>query len=35
MQRDPRFASLVQEIGLSEYWKRQGVFPDFLTESGA
>jgi DNA-binding winged helix-turn-helix (wHTH) protein/tetratricopeptide (TPR) repeat protein len=31
MQQDPRFLPLMAEMGLSEYWKRRGVVPDFLS----
>lgn len=30
MQRDPRFMPLMAQIGLTDYWKRKGVSPDFL-----
>ena len=30
MRKDPRFAPLCDEIGLTEYWRRRGVKPDFM-----
>ena len=30
MQRDPRFMPLMQQIGLTDYWDKRGVTPDFL-----
>lgn len=30
MQRDPRFLPLMKDIGLTDYWNRRGVAPDFL-----
>ena len=30
MQRDPRFLPLMDAMGLSEYWDRRGILPDFL-----
>lgn len=30
MHRDPRFLPLMDAIGLSEYWDRRGILPDFL-----
>jgi DNA-binding winged helix-turn-helix (wHTH) protein len=30
MRADPRFAPLVQQIGLAGYWKQAGVIPDYL-----
>lgn len=33
MRADPRFLSLCDEVGLTEYWRRRGVRPDYqLTE---
>ena len=29
MQRDPRFARLIEEMGFTRYWKDAGVVPDF------
>ena len=31
MQQDPRFAILVERMGLRDYWTRRGIGPDFLT----
>lgn len=33
MQRDPRFLPLMKEIGLTDYWDRRGVRPDFLVDA--
>ena len=30
MQQDPRFAILVERMGLRDYWTRRGIGPDFL-----
>lgn len=30
MQRDPRFLPLMQGMGLTDYWARRGIQPDFL-----
>jgi DNA-binding winged helix-turn-helix (wHTH) protein/tetratricopeptide (TPR) repeat protein len=30
MQKDPRFLPLMEQMGLTDYWKRRGVVPDFL-----
>ncbi|QPC99749.1 tetratricopeptide repeat protein [Qipengyuania soli] len=30
MQQDPRFMSLMQEIGMTDYWDKRGIGPDFL-----
>lgn len=30
MQTDPRFMPLMEQIGMTAYWKRAGVVPDFL-----
>ena len=30
MRRDPRFLPLMHEMGLTEYWARRGIRPDFL-----
>ena len=30
MQRDNRFMPLMEAMGLSEYWDRRGILPDFL-----
>lgn len=35
MQRDPRFMPLMQEMGLTDYWRRRGVQPDFLLTPSA
>jgi hypothetical protein len=32
MQRDPRFLPLMKAMGLSDYWDRRGVLPDFLAQ---
>ena len=29
MRRDPRFAGLMREFGLLDYWRRSGRWPDF------
>ncbi len=29
MRADSRFSRLVEEMGLSAYWKRRGILPDF------
>jgi hypothetical protein len=31
MRADPRFGPLCDGIGLTEYWRRRGVRPDYLT----
>lgn len=33
MQKDERFAPLLTEMGLTTYWRRRGVVPDFLRAS--
>lgn len=33
MQRDPRFPPLMEAMGLSEYWDRRGILPDFLVSA--
>jgi DNA-binding winged helix-turn-helix (wHTH) protein/Flp pilus assembly protein TadD len=33
MQADPRFMTLCQGIGLTEFWRRRGTRPDFLIRS--
>jgi hypothetical protein len=30
MQKDSRFLPLMEQMGLTDYWKRRGVVPDFL-----
>jgi tetratricopeptide (TPR) repeat protein len=30
MRRDPRFAGLVEQVGLVDYWRKAGVTPDYL-----
>jgi tetratricopeptide (TPR) repeat protein len=35
MRRDPRFSALTRDIGLTEYWRRRGVVPDFLATASA
>ncbi|MDR7103317.1 hypothetical protein [Croceicoccus sp. BE223] len=30
MQHDPRFVTLLEEVGLADYWARRGVTPDFI-----
>jgi hypothetical protein len=30
MQRDPRFQPLMNRMGLTNYWDRRGIVPDFL-----
>lgn len=32
MQHDPRFLPLMQAMGLSDYWEKRDVLPDFLVE---
>lgn len=32
MRADPRFQTLVEGIGLADYWKARGVTPDYLRE---
>ena len=34
MRADPRFMTLVTDMGLTQYWDRMGVTPDFLVGSG-
>lgn len=29
MRADPRFVGLVEDMGLSEYWRRSGAAPDY------
>jgi DNA-binding winged helix-turn-helix (wHTH) protein/tetratricopeptide (TPR) repeat protein len=31
MQRDPRFFTLVEQMGMADYWRQRNVVPDFLT----
>jgi tetratricopeptide (TPR) repeat protein len=33
MQRDPRFLPLMKAMGLTDYWDRRGVRPDFLANA--
>jgi DNA-binding winged helix-turn-helix (wHTH) protein len=33
MQQDERFLPLMRDIGLTTYWERRGVVPDFLRQS--
>jgi tetratricopeptide (TPR) repeat protein len=35
MRRDPRFIPMMQDIGLTDYWRRRGIVPDFLAEARA
>jgi hypothetical protein len=35
MQRDARFLSLMDAMGLTDYWQRRGVRPDFLVDARA
>lgn len=35
MQRDPRFMPLMREMGMTEYWRRRAVIPDFLGSTRA
>ena len=35
MQRDPRFLPLMRDMGLTDYWDRRGIVPDFLAGSGS
>jgi tetratricopeptide (TPR) repeat protein len=34
MRRDPRFMALAARLGLVDYWRRSGVWPDFCAEPG-
>lgn len=34
MRRDPRFMGLAQRIGLTDYWRQSGKWPDFCTDPG-
>jgi hypothetical protein len=34
MRDDPRFAGLVRDVGLVDYWRAAGVTPDYLKRSG-
>ena len=34
MRRDPRFMPLVQRLGLVDYWRSSGHWPDFCSEPG-
>jgi len=33
MQTDPRFLPLMEQMGLTDYWKRRGVVPDFVART--
>ena len=33
MQRDPRFQPLMQQMGLTDYWTRRDVVPDFMPQA--
>jgi hypothetical protein len=36
MRRDPRFVGLMRDLGLVDYWRRSGNWPDFCdTEPGS
>lgn len=35
MQQDARFMPLMRDIGLTTYWERRGILPDFLSRSPA
>ncbi|WP_380876206.1 winged helix-turn-helix domain-containing protein [Sphingomonas sp. DBB INV C78] len=32
MQRDPRFAGLMEAMGLADYWRKRGIMPDYLKQ---
>jgi hypothetical protein len=34
LRRDPRFMKLAAQIGLIDYWRSSGNWPDFCTEPG-
>jgi hypothetical protein len=34
MRRDPRFMRLAQRLGLVDYWRASGHWPDFCSEPG-
>jgi hypothetical protein len=34
MRRDPRFMSLAAKLGLVDYWRSSGKWPDFCSEPG-
>jgi DNA-binding winged helix-turn-helix (wHTH) protein/tetratricopeptide (TPR) repeat protein len=33
MQQDPRFLPLMEDMGLTRYWKQRAVLPDFLSDA--
>jgi hypothetical protein len=34
MRQDPRFWAIAQRIGLVDYWRKSGHWPDFCAEPG-
>ena len=34
MRRDPRFLPLMKKLGLLDYWRSSGHWPDFCAEPG-
>jgi hypothetical protein len=34
IRRDPRFMQLAQRLGLLDYWRTTGHWPDFCSEPG-
>lgn len=35
MQKDPRFLPLMQDMGLTAYWNRRGIVPDFMASTSS